>query len=87
MRGRAAPRAGAEPLHGRALVGEGRGDEELVGDLAVIVDGVRDRRGEDLGDDRGGLARRGGQDLLGAHDVLAAHEVEHLAGPCDADMW
>ena len=78
--GRTATGTGAETLERRALVGEAGDDVELVGVLAVVVDGVGDGAGEHLADVTGDVAVGELQDLVGRHDVEATDQVEHHTG-------
>ena len=72
----ATTRAGAEALHGDALVRVGGRDVELFGEQAVVVDRVRDGRRQDLADHVGRFAGGAGQDLAGRVDVFTANDVE-----------
>ena len=75
-----APGPGAEPLEGRALVGEAGRDIELLGGLIVVVHGVGDSRTQHLVDLVGGQPLREEQDLTRLGDVLASDQVEHDPG-------
>src|SRR5437899_2109171 len=76
----AATGPGAHAAQRLALVGEARRDEQVLGDLVVVVGGVGDGRREHLADHDGGVTLGEAQDLVGRGDVLAADEIEHDAG-------
>jgi hypothetical protein len=66
-----------EPLERRALVGVAGEDEQFVGVLLIVVDGVGDGRGQHLAHHDGGLAVGELQHLVGLLHGQAANQVEH----------
>ena len=66
-----------EPLQRGAFVGVAGEHVQLVGVLAVVVDGVGDGRGQHLADRDGGFAIGELQHLVGLTHGKAADQVEH----------
>ena len=69
-----------ETLHGRALVGVGGRDEELVGLEAVVVHGVRDGAVQHLHDGVGGFTLGARENVARVSHVFSTDEVENDAG-------